>query len=135
VKNAIRVRSARVSAASAGGSRPKITAQRRLMALLFKKVVKVDSADAEATKNMAGKLGGGLTCLITQVTSSRTNTPLFSFRTNSNADRRRSDRHLPSRRPPQSIRIFLKGVARNNYLGARIRLRNPLRDHSDSRQC
>jgi hypothetical protein len=26
------------------------------MALLFKKVVKVDSADAEATKNMAGKL-------------------------------------------------------------------------------
>ena len=76
---------------SAGGSRPKlvleITAQRRLMALLFKKVVKVDSADAEATKNMTGKLGGGLTCLTTtRVISSRTNTPFFSFRTNSNAD-------------------------------------------------
>jgi len=76
---------------SAGGSRPKlvleITAQRRLMALLFKKVVKVDSADAEATKNMTGKLGGGLTSLTTtRVISSRTNTPFFSFRTNSNAD-------------------------------------------------
>jgi hypothetical protein len=57
------------------------------MALLFKKAVKVDSAESEATKNLAGNLGSGLTCLTTtQVISSRTNTPLFSFRTNSNAD-------------------------------------------------
>jgi hypothetical protein len=63
------------------------TVQRRLMALLFKKAVKVDSAETEATKNMASELGGGLTCLFTtQVISSRTNAPLFSYRTNGNAD-------------------------------------------------